>query len=285
MEQGRQRRVKTVTPSRAAVLGCAFLLGATAAVGQVISPATAPAITLVPSAHQKPVPPEIAAARQALTARHFKHAEEMFEDFARSHPGNIDAEEGIGDAELGMHQYLAAEMQYRRVVAAQPEFWIAHKNLVIVEAALGRWGEFDRERALLRDARERGAPGISARESDVIDSFELHGEHWIVREYFEPVGRSLTRYNFEYFGPDGRVREYVSLESAEAARRALVRSPNVIIGADPTHAPAIKDFALNYYTLKSHGTVKLYPQGEPRYEQVRADVIRWLRTHPAPTGA
>jgi tetratricopeptide (TPR) repeat protein len=226
---------------------------------------------------QRPVPLEILAGRKALEAKDYQHAEEIFSAYVKDHPGNIDGEEGIGDAELGLHEYEAAELQYRAVVAAQPEFWLAHKNLVIVEAALGRWGEFDRERAFLRGARERGAPGISARESDVIDSLEVHGERWIVREYYEPAGRSLTRYNFEYFGPDGRVREYVSLESAEAARRALARSPDVLIGIDSSTLPAIKDFVLNYYTGKSHGTIKLYPKGEPSYEHVRADLIHWLQ--------
>jgi hypothetical protein len=84
-----------------------------------------------------------------------------------------------------------------------------------------------------------------------------------------------------YFGPDGRVREYVSLESADAARTALTPSPDVIIGATPRTEPVIKDFALNYYTGKSHGTIKLYPKGEPRYEHVRADLIRWLRNRAA----
>jgi tetratricopeptide (TPR) repeat protein len=234
------------------------------------------------SAAQKAIPPELLAARKALAAKHYQRAEELFADFVKTHPGNIDGEEGIGDAELGLHEYEAAELQYRSVVSAEPEFWIAHKNLVIVEAALGRWGEFDRERALLHGARERGAPGISTRESDVIDTFDVRGEHWIVREYYEPVGRSLTRYNFEYFGPDGRVRDYVSLESAEAARRALMPSPGVVIGVDPKTVPVIKDFALNYYTGKSHGTIKLYPEGEPSYERVRADLRRWIRSKPVP---
>jgi tetratricopeptide (TPR) repeat protein len=234
------------------------------------------------STAQKAIPPELLAARKALAAKQYQRAEELFAAFVKTHPGNIDGEEGIGDAELGLHEYEAAELQYRSVVAAQPEFWIAHKNLVIVEAALARWDEFDRERALLRGARQRGAPGIDTRESDVIDTFDVHGEHWIVREYYEPVGRSLTRYNFEYFGPDGRVRDYVSLESAEAARRALTPSPDVLIGVDPRTAPVIKDFALNYYTGKSHGTIKLYPHGEPSYEHVRADLRRWLRNHPSP---
>jgi tetratricopeptide (TPR) repeat protein len=234
-------------------------------------------------AAQRPIPRELLPAHKALEDKHYQQAEQLFTAYLKTHPGNIDAQEGIGDAKLGLHQYEAAELQYRAVVAAQPEFWLAHKNLVIVEAALGRWDEFDRERAVLRDARQRGAPGISTRESDVIDAFDLRGEHWIVREYYEPVGRSLTRYNFEYFGPDGRVREYVSLESADAARTALTPSPNVLIGAEPAAAPPIKDFALNFYTGKSHGTIKLYPKGEPTYERVRADLRHWLLTRPTPS--
>jgi tetratricopeptide (TPR) repeat protein len=225
---------------------------------------------------QSPVPPELLAARKALAAKQYQRAEALFTAYVQEHPGNVDGEEGVGDAELALHEYEAAELEYRSVVAAQPEFWLAHKNLVIVEAALGRWGEFDRERAVLRGARQRGAPGISARESDVIDSFDVRGEHWIVREYYEPVGRSLTRYNFEYFGPDGRVREYVSLESADAARQAVIGG-DVRIGDDQASAPTIKDFALNFYTGKSHGTIATYPQGEPSYERVRADLLRWLR--------
>jgi hypothetical protein len=226
---------------------------------------------------QAPVPAEINAGRRALAAKQYQQAKEIFAAYGRAHPGNIDGEEGVGDAELGLHEYEAAELQYRAVVAAQPELWLAHKNLVIVEAALGRWGEFDRERALLRGARQRGAPGITARESDVVDSFDVRGEHWIVREYYEPVGRSLTRFNFEYFGPDGRVREYVSLESADAAKHVVV-GEDVRIGDPQAGLPVIKDFALNYYTDKGHGTIASYPRGEPSYERVRADLLRWLRS-------
>lgn len=232
---------------------------------------------------QKPIPTELLPAREALAAKHYQQAEALFAAYVKTHPDSIDAEEGIGDAKLGLHEYESAELQYRAVVAAQPEFWIAHKNLVIVEAALGRWDEFDRERVVLRAARQRGAPNITTRESDVIDAFDLRGQHWIVREYYEPVGRSLTRYNFESFSLNGRVREYVSLESADAARAALTPNTDVLIGATPHTELTIKDFALNYYTGKSHGTIKLYPKGEPHYEHVRADVRHWLLAKPIPT--
>ncbi len=222
------------------------------------------------------LPKELVTAQQALLDKHFLEAKELFKAYLQGHAGNVDAEVGVADAELALHEYEAAELGYRQVVAAQPQRWLAHKNLVIIEAELGRWEEFDRERAVLRGARERGAPGISARESDVIDAFDVGGRHWIVREYYEPVGRSLTRYNFEQFGADGRVREYVSLESAEAAQQA-VAGGSVKVGDAPVGAVAVKDFALNFYTGKAHGTIARYPNGEPSYEKVRAAVRRWLQ--------
>jgi tetratricopeptide (TPR) repeat protein len=223
----------------------------------------------------------LAEGKQDLAAKQFARAKVVFGMYVAANPTNVEGELGLADAELGLHEYEAAELEYRKVVAAQPELWIAHKNLVIVEAALGRWEEFDRERALLKAARERGAPGISERESDVIDAFEVHGQRWIVRAYDEPEGRSLTRYNFERFAPDGRVQEFISLESAEAAQRALARDGGVKIGEDAKGADAaVKDYALNWYTGKAHGTIVRYPNGEPSYERVRVDVMRWLRMQP-----
>jgi hypothetical protein len=233
-------------------------------------------VTPVTASH---LPSALVTAQGELLARHFAKAKAQFGAYLAAHPGDVDAEVGMADAELALHEYEAAELAYRQVVAAQPERWLAHKNLVIIEAELGRWEEFDRERAVLRGARERGAPGISARESDVIDSFDVHGEHWIVREYYEPVGRSLTRYNFEQFGADGRVRQYVSLESAEAAHN-IVTGGQVRIGDDPVVAPVVHDFALNFYNGKTHGTIAQYPHGEPSYERVRAAVMRWVESRP-----
>jgi tetratricopeptide (TPR) repeat protein len=239
-----------------------FLLLAASAAAQ-ITPATTP----------------IVAAKRALAAKNFVEAKRIFAAEAKLHPDNLEAQLGLGDAELGLHQYDSAELQYRHVVAIQPETWQAHKNLVIVEAALGRWEEFDRERAVLRAARLREAPGISARESDIIDGFTIHDQRWIVREYFEPAGRSLTRYNFEHFSTAGKAEEYISLESEEAAQ-AVTPGGAVAIGDQPASSPATNHFALNWYTGKAHGTITTYGDKEPDYEQVRKDVQRWLsRSH------
>ncbi len=230
---------------------------------------------------------ELRQGRELLMSKNFAGALGVFSGYLKAHPDAIQARLGLGDAQLGMRQYEAAEMTYRAVVAQQPELWQAHKNLVVVEAALGRWEDFDRERTILRMARERSAPGISPRESDVIDSFSVAGQHWVVRAYFEPLGRSEARYNFERFSPEGRVEAYISLEDAAAAEAAL-KPEDVRIGAKETAPPAnsnaAKPLSLNWYTGSAHGTVCGYPSGEPTYEHLRTDVIHWVRAHPDPTG-
>ena len=226
---------------------------------------------------------EIRRGREMLQTKKFAEAKSIFTDYLKAHPGDEGAELGLGDAELGLRQYEAAELTYRGLVAREPELWQAHKNLVVVEAALGRWEDFDGERKILRLARERGAAGISTRESDVIDGFSVHGERWIVRAYFEPVGRSRTIYNFEQFGVDGRVRAYISLEDAAAAAAALHPGDVRIGGGASGGASPSRQLALNWYTGAAHGTLRRYPS-EPRYEGLRSEVFRWLRRRPASVG-
>ncbi len=228
--------------------------------------------------------------RELLQTKHFLEARQVFRTYLQTHRADVQAELGLGDAELGLRQFEAAEATYRTVVAQQPELWQAHKNLVIVEAALGRWEEFDRERTVLRLARERGAPGISPHESDVIDRFDVSGEHWVVRAYFEPLGRSQALYNFERFSEKGRVEAFLSLEDAAAAQVALTPKDVRVGPALPRpEAESGSTLALNWYTPAAHGTVRVYPVGElrgkqggePSYERVRVDALRWLRSRPA----
>ncbi len=226
--------------------------------------------------------------REMLMKKQFAEAKKVFGEYLKAHPRDVQGEFGLGDAELGMHEYEAAEMSYRSAVAQQPELWQAHKNLVVVEAALGRWEEFEGERKILRLARERGAPGISAGESDVIDSFTAGGAHWVVRAYFQPLGRSQARYNFERFSPEGRVLEYVSLEDAAAAVAAL-QPGDVRIGTmtkgGPANSASGTALSLNWYTGAAHGVIRTYSGGEPPYERLRAEAMHWMREHPAPPGA
>jgi len=221
-----------------------------------------------------PAPTPLVEGKRALSTKQFARAKAIFTEYVRKHPDDIQGKLGLADAELGLHEYEAAEGSYRQIVAAQPLLWAAHKNLVIVEAALGRWEDFDGERTVLRAARERSAAGISAHESDVIDVITVAGQRWIVRDYFEPMGRSRSRYNFERFSVDGRVLAYVSLESADAFHNQTIGG-NVVVGV-PSQGADSHGFALDWYNGKSHGTITKYAV-EPKYEKVRADFLKWLR--------
>jgi len=226
---------------------------------------------------QTPTPPALVAAREALAAKNYEEAQRLFSDYAGKHPQDARAPLGLGNVALAEHRYEDAELVLRHAVMLQPDLWPAHKDLVLVEAKLGRWEEFERERALLRNARERGADNITAKESDLIDSFEIAGKLWLVREYYVPVGRSEARYNFEHFTPEGRVAEYISLEPAGAANSALSRNEQVTIGKDAAPAHLNGELALNWYTGQGHGTVRRY-KAEPSYRKLRADVMAYLRS-------
>jgi hypothetical protein len=237
-------------------------------------------MTIASASAQTPQPAQtpLVAGKRALAAKDFAGAKSIFTEYLRTHATDVQGELGLADAQLGLHEYETAEDGYRKIVAAQPLLWAAHKNLVIVEAALGRWEDFDGERTVLRAARERHAAGIDTHESDVIDVITVRGQRWIVRDYFEPLGRARSRYNFERFSTEGRVVAYVSLESADAFRDEL-KGGDVVVG--PTSGNADPDgFALDWYNGKSHGTIAKYA-AEPKYEKLRADFLRWLRTHPA----
>ncbi|MDE1160548.1 MAG: hypothetical protein PW792_01230 [Acidobacteriaceae bacterium] len=229
----------------------------------------------VAASAQTITPPALTAARDALTAKDAVRARTLYEAYAKAHPDDARGPKGVGDADLMLHEYEAAELSLRHAVMIDPGMWPAHKDLVLVEAKLGRWEDFDSERELLRQARKRGADNLSPLESDLIDSFDVAGKQWLVREYFVPMGRSEARYNFEHFTPEGKVSEYISLERAEAAKTALERDPQVRIGKDKAEA-ASGDFSLNWYTSSGHGTIRHYAR-EPGYRQLRADVLRWLR--------
>ncbi len=226
---------------------------------------------------QIPTPPQLVEVREALAAKDYAKAHTLFADFAARHPDDARASLGLGNVELAEHQYEAAEIDYRHAVSIQPDLWAAHKDLVLVEAKLGRWEEFDRERALLRNARRRGVADLTPQESDFIDSFAVNGKQWLVREYFVPVGRSEARYNFEHFTPEGKVAEYISLEPAAAAKDALQRSEQIAIGKDSASHDLNGEFALNWYTGIGHGTIRHYVQ-EPDYRRLRTDVQRYLRS-------
>jgi hypothetical protein len=62
----------------------------------------------------------------------------------------------LDSALFGEKQYAKSEQIYSKTIAVNPNMWGAHSSLAEVYSAEERWPEFDRERKLLREARDRG---------------------------------------------------------------------------------------------------------------------------------
>src|SRR5258707_2427762 len=64
---------------------------------------------------------DLAAAHQELAAKHYTRAKELYRAYLQAHPNSVDAQFGVADAELGLREFEAAEWDFRKVVAAQPQ--------------------------------------------------------------------------------------------------------------------------------------------------------------------
>lgn len=241
-------------------------------------------------ATQQALPDPLEAGKQALIKGDYTTAHQFFTAYVKDNPNSADALYLSGNASLGLKQYDDAAQSYTAAIKRQPSFWAAHKNLVIVYAAQEKWTEFDRERALVQEARTNGEPGLSNQDVDVIDVLYVGSERYIVRSFTELNGRFKARYNIAHFGPNGKADYWILCESDDIDQVSFAK-------AHPKEAAAgQRSFSLDSYTAptptadgksytQTHGTIKFYSDGEPSYETVRADVLQVLQHQVAPVSS
>jgi tetratricopeptide (TPR) repeat protein len=253
-----------------------------------LQPAVAQQPQTPPTATMTPDP--LAVGKQALAHNDYETAQTFFANYLKDNPESTEALLFAGNTALALKQYESAAHDYQSVIAKQPSLWPAHKNLVIAYAAQNKWPEFEQERKLLQAARDRGTPGLSSKDVDVIEVLYAGSERYMVRAYSELTGRFKPRYNFTHFGKDGKLDFWISCESDDIDQVSFAQK-------HPKEAAAgQRSFSLDSYTpaapnsngqgfTQTHGTLKFYPDGEPSYETVRADVIKVLehRTGPMST--
>ena len=241
-------------------------------------------------------PDPIAIGKQAIAREQWEEAERFFKSYLRENPDSAEGQYNLGFAYFGEKQYAKAEQVYMKMIVANPKSWAAHSSLAEVCAAEGRWPDFNQERKLVRDARERGEAGASRSNSDVIDVLYVGAERYIVREFNPLNGRFHSRYSFTHFGKDGKLDFWIQCESDDVDQSSFAQK-------HPKEAAAgQRSFSLDSYSQtlnasgqlvgQTHGTIKFYWDGEPTYETVRADVLGALErkatpmsttTVPAPT--
>jgi tetratricopeptide (TPR) repeat protein len=219
-------------------------------------------------------PNPLAVGLAALQHGNYGAAKDFFLEYLSSSPNDLEALLDLGSAELGLKEFAAAVKEFQAVIAFKPDLWPAHLNLVLAYAELQDWADFDQERAMIKAARDKSAPGLGEQKGDLIDVLHVGTKTYSVRAFYELYGRYHTRYVFLRFAEDGKLTDYVQCESDDADQVLFKQ-------AHPKEAAAgARSFSLDTYTVgdtgMSQGLIKFYSDGEPTYEVVRADVLKVL---------
>lgn len=222
-------------------------------------------------------PDPLAVGKAALRHEDFRSADDFFTQYVRDNPQDMNALLLLGDSKIGLRDFAAAETMFKQILQHNPKAWPARANLVLTYSESERWKDFDAERAAIAKERAAHSPNIPPRTSEVIDVFSIGDQRYIAREFTPPDGRFHTKYNVYWFGRDGKIAGWIACESDDVDQTFFAKD-------HPQEAAAgQRSYSLDGYTprvqtadgrwTQTHSTIKFYKDGEPTYEQVRADVI------------
>lgn len=227
----------------------------------------------------------LAVGKAALTRGDYASAKTFFTSYVSSTPNDAEAWFYLGAAELGLDQPADAVKALRKCIELRPDAWSAHTNLVLAYAEMQDWPAFDKERALIKAARDENKPGIALDGHDVIDVLNVNGQKYQVWYFYKPYGHFHARYVFLHRGQDGHADHWFQCESDDADQSLFQQK-------HPKEAKAgERSYSLDSYTVEKLGQNPsqalhgFYWDGEPTYETVRADVLKALagETKPAAT--
>ncbi len=217
----------------------------------------------------------LAVGKSAMQHGDYDGAHKFFSQYAADNPGSMEAVFYLGGAELGLKNFGAAATDFQKVIAAMPNQWSAHNNLALAYAQAGNWAAFDKERAVIKAARDTNAPGVDKDGFDLIDILGAGEKTYEVRAFYKLHGRYNSRYVFLHFGKGGKADSWFQCESDDADQEMFAEQH-----ADKAKA-GDRRFSLDTYSVGangiSQGLIKFY-DGEPTYEVVRADVLKSIES-------
>jgi len=249
--------------------------------------------------------PQDSAKRNALIQPGLKYLEhgdseaafESFRSVLTTYPNDLSVLRFTAAAAMAAGQNEQALVLFQRALAQNPHNpWTMRNAVIILEARLGRWADFDRDVAALRSAKRNGMDhGLDGSTGFVIDEFYAGGGKVQGTIYPLQAGRYHTLYRFLL--PQGWPLVLPAQSSTAAAAAARCTGPDFqphfdtesgdvdqaeFAKAHPDKAAkGDRSYMLDAYSSPcTQGLLAFYPDGEPTYEKARADVIRAL-TGPA----
>lgn len=212
----------------------------------------------------------LAVGKTAMQTGDFSTARTFFAKFVEDNPKDAEAWFYLGGADLTLEHPVDAAKDFQQCVALKPDAWSAHNNLSLAYAEEGDWSAFDKERAAIKAARDKNEPGVSFDDHDVIDVLHVNGETYQVWYFYKLHGHFNVRYVAIRFDKDSKAGSWIQAESDDVDQAFFQQK-------HPKEAAAgARSFSLDSYEQGKNGYPsqalhKFYPNGEPTYEQFRAD--------------
>ena len=241
-------------------------------------------------AQNNPVPMNAGAARreaalvpayEAQKAHNYETAYELFSQAIPDFPGDLRVIMLAAGAARDAGHLEESLALYQQIL--QNDRYYANRqlpNVIQLDAALGRWQEFDEARKIARTAALGGDKTLSAVLGYVIEDYNDGTRHIQVLEFPTAYGRYHTRYRFRMISetdPTTHFTPYIDLESDDIDQVSFRQQ-------HPDKAAAgERAYSLDGYPkLNTQGLIRFY-DGEPTYEEVRAVVFSRQPQAPAAT--
>jgi len=215
-----------------------------------------------------------------------------------SYPDDLFVLRSAAAAAMAAGQNEQAVSLFHQALAQFPRNpWPMRNAIIIMEARMDRWADFDRDVAALRQAKKNGMDhGLDRDSGFVIDEFDVGTGRVRAVVYPLGVGRYHTLYRFLLPQPV-QMSAVAEASSAKNTSSARCQNPDFqpymdaesddIDQADfrKAHpdkaAKGERSYSLDsYWSPCSQALVGFYPDGEPAYEKVRAAAIRALTGPP-----
>jgi tetratricopeptide (TPR) repeat protein len=225
----------------------------------------------------------LAMGKNAMAHGEFQNAKVFFENYVKENPESIDAQFYLAKCEINLKNFDAAIADFQHIIAVAPKDWSSHSGLALAYAQKGDWAAFDKERAVIKDARDKNMPGVDKDHGDVVDSFTVNGEPYEVRYFYKLFGRYNVRYAFLHFGKDGNADHWIEIESLDVDQ-GMFAEKHPKEAAAGVRVYSMDSMKMSPSGFPDQGLIKFY-EGEPTYETLRADAINAIQKQAKPSAS
>ena len=215
-----------------------------------------------------------------------------FRPALEAYPNDVLVLSYSAEAAMESHQDAAALDFFNRGLQQVPrDPWHMRVAMLLLDARLGHWPDFYRDQTALKKAKLDGEKELASTAGFLVDDFEVAGRAVKVAYFPTLAGEYKALYRFVLPRPpavdvpapaaegdrckDPDFHPYIDVESDDGDQSTFeIKHPDLA-------AKGERSYSLDFYPAAcSQALIKFYPDGEPSYQTVRADVLKFLEAKP-----